>query len=74
MDPSRRNLPDIRAFQLSAYAYTARAENAAIVIENETGVRHVDRQSRIVVGVADVGYAQRPRQRLQLAMTICDTC
>ena len=42
VDAARGDLPDMRAFNFSADSDAARAENAAIVIEDEARVRHVD--------------------------------
>ena len=62
----------MRALDLVANADAARAENAAVVVQNEAGMRDIHRQPRVVVGEADVGEAERLRQRLQFAMAVGD--
>ena len=72
VDAARGNFPDVGAFNFCADPYAARAENAAIVIKDEARVAHVYLQARVVVGVADVGDAERLRHGLQLAMAVGD--
>ena len=42
VDTARGDLPDVGSLDLGADAHAARAENAAVVIEDEAGMGHVD--------------------------------
>ena len=64
------DFPDIRTFELGADPDTARAENAAVVIEDEAGMRHIHRLAWIVVGVPDMSDAERLSEGLQLTMAV----
>ena len=58
---------------ISSHTRTQRAaQDAAVVVEHEARMRHVDRQARRIVGIADVGDAEALRQSLQLAMAVGD--
>src|ERR1035438_2922178 len=64
------HVPGVRALNLLAHANTARAENAAILIQHETIVTGVHRQVRINVGEADVIYPQMLRQPLHITVAV----
>src|ERR1035437_7331711 len=70
VDAARGNLPDMRSFHLRTHPHAACAQDAAILIEDEAGMRHIDGETRIVVGVAHVGDAQLLRHCLKLAMAV----
>jgi hypothetical protein len=53
--------------------HTACAEDATIVIGDETRMRSIDGQEWMYVGHLDMVYAKLLRQRLQLAMSVGDT-
>jgi hypothetical protein len=53
--------------------HTACAEDATIVIGDETRMRSIDGQEWMYVGHLDMVYAELLRQRLQLAMSVGDT-
>jgi hypothetical protein len=52
----------------TARSDAARAENTAIVIEDEARMRHIHRQARVVIGVAHMCDAEGLRKRLKFAM------
>ena len=56
--------------QLGANPDAARAKNAAIVIENVARVTHVDRETRIVVRIADMRDLEPLGERLKLAVAV----
>lgn len=68
VDTARCDFPNIRAFELSTHSDAARAENTAIVIEDEARMRHIHRQARVVIGVAHMCDAEGLRKRLKFAM------
>jgi len=72
VDSARRNLPNIRSFELSTHSDAAGAENAAIVIEHEARMRHIHGKARVVIGVARMRDAERLSQRLKFAMAVRD--
>ena len=58
------------AFEFVAHAHAARTHHAAVVIDAELIVRHIDRQERELVLEAHVVHADRYREFLQLAMPV----
>src|SRR5208337_559950 len=73
IDAARRDFPDVGALDFGADADTTRAENAAVVIEDEAGMGHVNGEAGVVVGVAHMRDAERLRHGLQFAVTIRNT-
>src|SRR5208283_5625478 len=69
---ARHHVPDVGALDFGADADTARAQDAAVVVEHEARVRGVHGERPVAVGVADVGDAQLLGQRLQLAVVVGD--
>ena len=72
MDAAGSEFPNMRAFQFRTNPDTPGAKNAAVVIENEARVRHVDGQFGEVVGEADGADAQGRGHRLKFAMSVGD--
>ena len=72
LDAAGGDVPDVGALDLGAGPHAARAEHAAVVVEHVAGVRGVDGQPRVVVGVAHVRHPVLLRQRLQLAVPARD--
>lgn len=70
VDAAAGDFPDVGAFHFGADANTARAENAAVVVEDEARVCHVDRLAWIVIGIASVGDAERLCERLEFAVAV----
>ncbi len=68
--PAAHYIPGVRAFDLAANADATRAEDAAIVIENEPIVGCVDCRRRVEIWEADVRHSVFGRQGLQFAMTV----
>jgi len=64
VDAARGDLPNMRALDLGADPDAARAQDAAVLVENEAGMGHIHGYPRIVVGVPDMGDAQFARHRL----------
>ena len=73
IDAARGDFPDVSALDFCANAHATRAENAAVVIEDEAGMGHVYGEAGVVVRVPYVRDAQRLRHGLQLAVTIRNT-
>ncbi len=72
VDAARGYLPNVCAFDLRADTDATRAEDAAVLIEDEAGVSHVHGEAGIVVPVADMCDAQLAGQRLKLAVAVTD--
>ena len=72
VDAAAHHVPDVRAFNLSADADAAGAEDAAVVVDGEALVRGVDGELGVAIGQADVGQALLLRQGLQFAMAVGD--
>ena len=70
VDTAHCDLPHIRSFKLGAHSDASRAEDATIVVENKTGMRHIDGQARIVIGVAHMRDSERLSQGLKFAMAV----
>ena len=70
VDAARGDLPHVRAFNFSAYPHAAAAQDAAIMVEHEARMRHIDGQARVVVGIAHMGDTERLRHGLQLAVAV----
>ena len=72
LDAAVHDVPGVGALDLVADPHAPRAEHAAVVIDDETLVRGIDRMPRLEVGHVDVGHADLPRQVLQFAVAVRD--
>jgi hypothetical protein len=72
VDAARGDLPNVRSLDLGANPDAARAEDAPVVIENEARMGHIDGKAGIVIGVPDMGYAERLSHGLKLAVAVGD--
>ena len=70
MNASRREFPNVRTLQLCADANASCAQNATIVIEHKSRMRHVDRELWIVVGQSNSADPKCAGHRLKLAMAV----
>src|SRR5579872_3607 len=60
------------ALKFRAHAHAPRAQNAAVVVEDEAGMRHIDRQFGKVISEAYGVDAERGGHSLKLAMSVRD--
>ena len=72
VDATPHHVPGMRAFDLVANPDATRAQNAAVVIDDEAVVRGVDVFFRIAIRKAHMRNAETLRQHLHLAVTIRD--
>ncbi len=72
VDAAPHHVPGMRALDLVANPDATRAQNAAVVIDDEAVVRGVDIFFRIAIRKAHMRNAETLRQHLHLAVTVRD--
>src|SRR5579864_668615 len=73
INAASHHVPGMRAFNLVTDANATRAQNAAVVIDDEALMRSVDHSFRVSIRKVNVGDAEFLRQELQVAVAVRNT-